>query len=727
MGLESGEVGRCAAGSGGSPRPKSIARDGGMKNFIRVLQFAWPYRGRIIASFGCAFLAAILWGLNFTSIYPFLKTLQSDQAPSQWVESWIQDIDDDLQKAEAAQLRYQTREKQIEAITDQKVAEKQLRDLTFDQVRNDTKIQWLRSKKHYLHLAKKYVVDLLPVDTFKTLVWVVLAVIIAVTLKCIFEIIQDSLVGSVINRTIYDIRNKCFAHVIRQDVDQFNDQGSAVLMARFTNDMDSLGSGMKTLFGRVIAEPLRVVACITLACMISWQLTLMFLIIVPAALLVLTRIGRTMKRATRKLLERMSKIFQILQEAFQGIRTVKIHTAEALERRRFLKATRDYRYRSNIVVYLDAMAGPIVEVLGVAAVAAALLAGAFLVLRHQTSLFGIRMSEQPMDPEALIQLYVLLAAISDPVRKLSSVFTKLQAAWAASDRVFEILDKVPKITTNSSGLRLEAVPGKSLGVRIVSGRNDLAPWCEPEDEIPLLRFQEVGFSYQTGVPVLRDVSFDVRKGETIAVVGHNGCGKSTLFSLLPRFHDPDHGSIQLLGHDLRKYHLRSLRRMVGLVTQNSVLFDDSVYDNICYGIKGVSREQVEEASRKSHAHEMILKLPSGYDTLVGEGGSRLSGGQRQRICLARAILRNAPILLLDEFTSQSDPESEALIHKAMEDFVRDRTVFMITHRPSSVHMASRILVLEAGRIVGLGSHAELLQSCVAYQKFYQSDYRRKSA
>ncbi|MCY2944780.1 MAG: ABC transporter ATP-binding protein [Planctomycetota bacterium] len=698
-----------------------------MKNFIRVLQFAWPYRGRIVASFGCALMAAILWGLNFTSIYPFLKTLQSDQAPNQWIATWLQTLNTEIDAAETVQTRFQAREKEIEGITDQKFAEKQLRELTSDQVRNDTKIQWLRSKKHYLQLIKKNVVDRLPDDTFQNLLCVVVAVIIAVTLKCLFEVAQDCLVGSVINRTIYDLRNRCFGHVIRQDVDHFNEQGSAGLMARFTNDMDSLSTGMKTLFGRVIAEPLRVVACILLACLISWQLTLMFLIIVPAVLLVLARIGRTMKRATRKLLERMSKIFQILQESFQSIRTVKIHTAEAMERRRFLVAIRDYKHRSNIVVYLDAIAGPIVEVLGVAAVACALLAGAFLVLRHETSLFGIRMSEQPMDPEALIQLYVLLAAVSDPVRKLSSVFTKLQAAWAASDRVFEILDNVPKIFSNPVGLRLETIAGNSLGIRIVEQQGDLAPWVEPADETPFLRFQEVGFSYHQGVPVLRDVSFDVKKGETIAIVGHNGCGKSTLFSLLPRFHDPDHGSIQMFGHDLRKYHLRSLRRMVGFVSQTSVLFDDSIFANICYGLKSVSKERVEEAARKAHAHEMILKLPMGYETVVGESGNRLSGGQRQRICLARTILRNPPILLLDEFTSQSDPESETLIHKAMEDFIQDRTVFMITHRPASVHMASRILVLESGRIVGLGCHADLLQSCIAYQKFYQSDYRRKTA
>jgi len=698
-----------------------------MKNFLRVLRFAWPYRRRLIASIVCAFLAAILWGLNFSAVYPFLQTLQSDQHPSEWINGSISNVMARIEVVEKERADLALQEKELHAAPTDKYFEKSKRELTAKQMNNESNLESLRRNLYYLQWAKKFVRDLLPTDKFITLVWVVMAVMAAVVLKCLFEFLQDSLVGSVINQTIYDLRNACFAHVIRLDVERFSEQGSAELMSRFTNDMDSVSAGMKTLFGRVVAEPLRVIACVTLAVMISWQLTVMFLILVPAALLVLTRIGRTMKRATRKLLERMSMIFQILQEVFQGIRTVKIHTAEAFERRRFLGVTREYRYRSNIVAYVDALGGPVVEILGVAAVSAALLVGSYLVLRHTNTLWGIQMSDQPMDSVSLIQLYIFLAAIADPVRKLSSVFTKIQGAFAASDRVFELYDRLPKISTNAEGLRLEKVEGKTLGLQIVQKIGDSEAWPGSDRETPFLQFNEVGFSYHTGVPVLREISFEIKMGETIAVVGPNGCGKSTLFGLLPRFYDPDHGSIRLFGQDLRKFHLRSLRRAVGLVNQNANLFNGTILNNIAYGSKGASMEQVEAAARKAHAHEMILKLPQGYETKVGESGGRLSGGQRQRICLARAILRDPPILLLDEFTSQSDPESEALIHKAMEEFVRNRTVFIITHRPGSVHLANRILVLDAGKIAGFGTHAELSQNCVSYQKFFQSEYRRKTA
>lgn len=709
-------------------RPLFVVSKGlGMKNFLRVLRFALPYRNRLLASIVCAILAAILWGLNFTSVFPFLKTLQSDQHPLDWINESIVNHSQEIERVETEKAKLTKKEKELDALPNGKELEKWKRELTAEQMRNEAKLENLRRSLYYMQWSKKFVTDLLPPDKFKALVWVVLAVLVAIIFKCLFEFLQDSLVASVINQTIYDLRNACFSHVVRLDVERFSEQGSAELMSRFTNDMDSLSAGMKTIFGRVVAEPLRVVACVALACWISWQLTLMFLILVPAALLVLTRIGRTMKRATRKLLERMSMIFQILQEVFQGIRTVKVHTAEPFERRRFLRITREYRYRSNIVAFVDALGGPLVEILGVAAVSGALLVGSYLVIRQKTSLFGITLAEQPMEAASLIQLYILLAAIADPVRKLSSVFTKIQGAFSASDRVFEIYDRMPKIETNTNGLRLERVEGKTLGLRIIKKQDESETWPGNDQEIPFLKFSEVGFSYHAGVPVLREVSFETKLGETIAVVGHNGCGKSTLFSLLPRFYDPDHGSIQLLGQDLRNFHLRSLRRIVGLVNQNATLFNGTIFSNIAYGSKRATAEMVEAAARKAHAHEMILKLPNGYDTKVGEGGGRLSGGQRQRICLARAILRNPPILLLDEFTSQSDPESEALIHKAMEEFVRNRTVFIITHRPGSVHLANRILVLDLGKVAGFGTHSELLQSCVQYQKFFQSEYRRKTA
>jgi subfamily B ATP-binding cassette protein MsbA len=466
-----------------------------------------------------------------------------------------------------------------------------------------------------------------------------------------------------------------------------------------------------------VAEPLKALACIVGACFISWQLTLMFLILVPIALFILARVGRIMKQATRRLLERMSNIYKILQESFQGIRVVKAFTMEPYERRRFRAATRDYYHKAMLVVNIDALADPIIEILGAATVAAALLAGCHLVLQHSTHLFGMRMTEQPLEAASLLQLYLYLAAIADPVRKLSSVFTRIQSACAAADRIFDFVDRRPRVKGNSEGprlRRLELTPSAATGV-------------PPRSQTNYIEFRDVCFSYHPGHPILYDIHLGVRAGETIALVGANGCGKTTLMGLLPRFYDPDHGSILIDGYDLRTVNLRSLRQLVGVVTQDTILFDDTIAHNIAYGSRAAKQEDIEAAAQRAFAHDFILAQPKGYQTRVGEIGGKLSGGQKQRLALARAILRNPSILILDEFTSAADSESEALIHRAMKNFMTGRTSFVITHRLHTLEIADRIVVLEKGRIADVGTHAELLAGCAVYQRLQEAYNQRLCA
>jgi ATP-binding cassette subfamily B protein/subfamily B ATP-binding cassette protein MsbA len=671
-----------------------------MKNFLRALRCSWPYRGRLCLSVVCAVLAAVLWSLNFTAIYPFLHVLGKNHSMQDWVNSCIAKTNEEIDSWQAKVDALTRESKKLDNQPPSGVRDTLQRKLASGLAKNESQLESCRHELYRYQLAKKYIDMLFPQDLFQTLALVVGLVVVAVAVRGFFEFWQESLVGSVVNMSLFDLRNRFYRNAIHLDVNNFSEEGSHELMARFTNDMELLGAGTKTLFGKVVAEPLKALACVVFACWISWQLTLMFLVLVPVALFILTKVGRLMKRATRRLLERMSNIYKILQETFQGIRVVKAFTMEPYERRRFCSATKDYYHKAMWVVNLDALSGPIIELLGVAAVAAALLAGAYLVLTPgQTHLFGMRMTTTPLEPESLLQLYALLAAIADPVRKLSSVYTRIQSGAAAADRIFAYVDRQPRVQPNSAGKRL--------------ARHSSA-----------VELREVCFSYEPGRPILTNVSLHVRFGETVALVGKNGCGKTTLVGLIPRFFDADHGSVLVDDVDVRSANLRSLRQQIGIVTQEAILFSDTIYNNIAYGCRRARAEDVERAAQQAFAHDFIMKLPAGYQTRLGEAGAKLSGGEKQRLALARAILRDPSILILDEFTSQSDPENEVRVHNALREFMRNRTSFVITHRLNTLEIADRIVVVDGGRIAAVGTHQELLASCLVYQRLHEAQFQR---
>jgi ATP-binding cassette subfamily B protein/subfamily B ATP-binding cassette protein MsbA len=673
-----------------------------MKNFLRAIRCSWPYRGRLLLSLVCALLAAALWSLNFTAIYPVLKILGTRRSLQEWVDERIKETQAQIDRDQGEVERLTKEAKLLDQQPASPPRDRRQRDLASALAKLEGRLNPARTELYHYQVAKGLIYRFLPTDQFQTLVCVIGLVVVAVAIKGFFEFWQESLVGSVVNLSLFDLRNRFYRNVIHLDVNNFGEEGTHELMARFTNDMELLGTGTKTLFGKVVAEPLRALGCVIVASWISWQLTLMFLVLVPIAAFILTKVGRIMKQATRRLLERMSSIYKILQETFQGIRVVKAFTMEPYERRRFRGATRDYYYRAMRVVTLDALADPVIELLGVAAVAAALMAGAYLVLQHEDHLFGLRMSAQPLEAESLLTLYAFLAAIADPVRKLSSVYTRIQSGAAAADRIFHFVDRQPRVRGNSTGHRLT--------------RHATA-----------IEFRDICFSYEPGRPILTNVHLRVRFGETIALVGKNGCGKTTLVGLIPRFYDPDHGSILVDGHDIRTVHLRSLRQQVGIVTQETILFDDTIYNNIAYGNRRARREDVEAAAQQAFAHEFITQLSKGYQTRIGEAGAKLSGGQKQRLALARAILRDPSILILDEFTSQTDAESEALIHRTLREFIRNRTTFVITHRLNTLEIADRIAVVEGGRIEAVGTHQELMQSCASYQRLHEAKFQKLCA
>jgi ATP-binding cassette, subfamily B, bacterial MsbA len=669
-----------------------------MRNFRRSVWFSWPYRWRFVASVFCALAVAALWGINLSAIYPVLKVLKDDRNLQQWVDGEIEQHERKYQEHENKldELNAVLRHLELQPDTPEREKEKRGYSAAVAAIERERKhhaessyqYQWLRAK----------LIRHLPTDRFQTILWILGAVVCGVAVKGVFEFFHELLVGLVTNRTLFDLRNAFFRRTVRQDVRQLAATGTTELMARFTNDTEQVGTGLKVLYGRVIGEPLKALACLVAACVISWQLTLLFVVIVPLALYVLLRVAKAMRKAARKVLERMSAMYKILRESFDSIRAVKGFTREAHERRRFRAAAREFYRKAMRLIRIDAFTNPAMEVMVVVAVGLALASGAYLAITGRTDIFGVPMAGQPLTFEALLQLYAFLIAIADPVRKLSSVYTKLQGAEAASGRIFELYDREPLVEGNTGGPRLTGVTKQ-------------------------IEFRHVCFAYNPTAdsPTLDNVSLTVRAGETVAIVGGNGCGKTTLLALLPRFFDPDSGAVLIDGVNLRTAHLRSLRKLIGVVTQDTQLFDDTVFANIAYGKRGATREEVVAAAKKARAHEFIERKQGGYDTPLGVAGANFSGGERQKIALARAILRDPSILILDEFTSQIDAQSEADIHSAIKEFVRGRTTFLITHKLHTVpEVADRVAMMDAGRVLDVGTHAELIARCEPYRRLFES-------
>lgn len=675
-----------------------------MRHFLRVIRRAWPYRRAFIASVLCALLVAALWSASLSSIYPVLKILSSDKNLQQWVDEEIDRLQEELDKPDRRQRLEQLREdlRRLEELNPPN-RETLERKATQQIAKLEGELNYYATWIYRYQLLKAKVIRHLPEDRFATFVWIMAAVVIGVTLKGIFEFLHESLIGYVTNQTLFDLRNDLFRQSLRQDIRQLAAQGTSDLMARFTNDMEQVGTGLKVLLGKLVGEPLKALGCLIVAALISWQLTLVFVVVVPATILVLLRVSRLMRRAARKVLERMSAMYDRLQETFQAIRVVKAFTREAYERRRFHVVNRAFLHKSMRLIAIDAAAGPFVEVLTVLAIGLALACGTYLVVTGQTHIWGMRMTNEPLGFPALLQLYALLVATADPVRRLSSVYTKLQAGEAAAARIFEQFDRQPQVSPNPCGPRL-------LGVT------------------RCIEFRNVCFSYTTPEnPALCNINLTVRAGEVLAIVGANGSGKSTLLGLLPRFYDPDSGAVLIDGLCLRTVHLRSLRRLIGLVTQDTQLFDDTVFANIAYGRRGATYEEVVAAAQKARAHDFIMKKPQGYETRMGDAGANFSGGEKQKIALARALLRDPAILILDEFTSAVDPQSEADIHAALREFAAGRTVFLITHKLHTLEIADRIVVMDAGRIIDVGTHTELSNRCQLYQRLCDPGSPRMAA
>ena len=668
-----------------------------MSSFGRVLRLSFRYPYTFLASIICALAVALLWGGNIGALFPFLKVAFQGQGLQEWVATEIRDADARAEQFRVAGAGLQ-RELAAAPVQRQKAIRIRLRSA-------ESRVTAEQSAAVRYRMLRPYIDRYLPRSPFLTLSLIVAVIFLGTALKDAFLVANSILVARLAELSTFDLRKLFYRRTMRMDLATFHNEGTADLMSRFTNDTGAVAAGLAAVFGKLVREPLKAVACLVGAGWICWRLLLLSLVIAPPAMLIIRWLARMLKRANRRAMEEMVQIYNTLDETFRGIKIVKAFTMERHERRRFHNNSKKYYRKAMKIAGYDALSHPLTEIMGILTICLALLAGAWLVLGGETHLFGIRMSDRPLSWESLMIFYALLAGVADPARKLSEVLTRLQQGSAAAERIYAMLDREPAV------------------------KNPVHPRPLARHHLDMV-FDHVDFAYQSGQPVVRDVNLRIAFGETIAIVGPNGCGKSTLLNLIPRFADPTSGEIRLDGLRLTDVRLEDLRRQIGLVTQETVLFDDTVYNNMRYGAPHATQAEVIEAAKQAHAHRFIEEqLPEGYDTVVGQLGSRLSGGQRQRISLARAILRDPAIILLDEATSQVDLESEQLIQRVLERFVRNRTAIIVTHRLAALTLAHRIVVMDMGRILDVGSHEELTTRCEFYRRLHemQSDRLRQSA
>ena len=658
-----------------------------MKEFRRVLRLAARRHWSLIGVLFTSLAIALLWGANISVLYPIVEVVFKGESVPEYADRRVEEIDRDL-----VELSQTINELSAALSTTSEMADAEKRKLSIRRsAAVDLKLATEKSRDTLLW-AKPAIDQYAPSTAYQTLLVILGVLIIATVLKLVALGVNMMLVQYAAERAAVDLRSDFFRKALHLDLDWFGENGSADLTARLTNDVALVSSGLTVLMGKMIREPLKMFVCLGGAAYWCWRLLLMVMIVTPVVAFVMHYLSKAIRRASRRAMEEMSQLYGMLNGSFSGIRVVKAFSTHSSERARFKRGVLGYYRKSMKMAFYNALARSSSELLGMTTVSLAILAGGYLVLNGKMHLFGIRMSNQPLSFSEVLLFFSFLIGASDPARKLADVWSSLQRGIAASRRVYEIIDAPIRV-------------------------------CDPEKAVNVARphsrieFRNVAYQYTAGPQVLRGVDLTIRHGETTAVVGPNGSGKSTLISLLCRFDDPQSGQVLLDDTPVDQMRTRDLRRRIALVTQRTVLFDDTIENNIRYGTPGADSHAVARAAKLAFADEFIRrKTPQGYDTLLGVDGMRLSGGQMQRIALARAFLRDPDVLILDEATSQIDVESEQLIHKALAKFLVDRTGLMITHRPNSLVMADRIVVIESGKVSDSGRHDQL----VARNSFYQS-------
>lgn len=523
----------------------------------------------------------------------------------------------------------------------------------------------------------------------EALQWICAAILISVLMSNVFRYFSFRVMESFRIHTLLNLRNSLFNHVIDMDLAYFTAQRKGNIISKIASDVQVVQYSVTSTLQVLFKEPLQLIAYLIVLFTISVKLTLFAILVIPISAWLIARIVRKLKAQAKEAQERFGLMISYLDEALSGIRIIKAFNATDRTKAKFQQENLAFSELGRKMAYRQQLASPTSEFLGVVMVTILVLYGGNLVL----------LGDSGLSAASFITYIAIFSQIMRPAKAMTESFSTLNSGLAAGERVLEVLDEKAKL----------AEPENSL---------------EIEDFKKEIQFEKVFFAYDSK-PILKEISFNIPKGKTIALVGPSGGGKSTLMDFIPKFHEPTTGKITLDGVDLKELSAKSIRSLIGMVNQDSILFHDSIRNNIAFGKPDATLEEIEYAARIANAHDFIMQTENAYDSMVGDRGSRLSGGQRQRICIARAVLQNPPILLLDEATSALDSESEHLVQEALQKLMENRTTLVIAHRLSTIQGADQILVIAKGEIIEKGTHFELLFKDGVYSKWIEKQSLEK--
>ena len=526
----------------------------------------------------------------------------------------------------------------------------------------------------YFHITRDELIWFLPV-----------LLVIVIFGKGLSTFLSSFLMKSIGHKIVKKMRDNLFEHLVYQSSNFFDRKATGELMSRLTNDIDKIQEAVSGSMGNLIQEVLILFALLVRMFIVDWRLALVAFVIAPLAVIPLAIFSRQLKKMGKLNQIKMAQIYNLLHETITGNKIVKAFTMEKFEMKKFFQSTLKYFKNSIKLAWIGSLSSPFMEFLGG-------VVGAFILFVGTR-----RIAEGYITPGAFGSFIIAIFMMYTPIKRISRANVVIQHGVACHERVQELLEIKPQIVDHPKAYPLPPLKGK-------------------------IKFENVSFSYNETSHVLHDVSFEVLPAETVALIGLSGAGKTTIINLLSRFYEANTGRIMIDGIDIREVTLSSLRSQIGLVTQELILFNDTVRNNIAYGMEETSLEKIKEAAKAAKAHDFIKRLPQGYDTLIGERGGLLSSGERQRLAIARALLKDPPILILDEATSALDSESERLVQIAFKNVMKDRTTFVIAHRLSTIRNADKIFVVDKGSIAEIGTHRELYRKNGIYRKLYDLQF-----